>query len=282
MAAARVIARMVPSKATTDDQMKTHAHDLASYWTGIHKALEGRLSSVREYLRHPSSGVNAENYFRQLLADYLPKRFAVDSGFVVNTDGDRSDFIDVVIVDTLNIAPLSAEPYFKVFPAEAVVGAIEITSAPRSRVKRKGIANTIPKMADDALKLAGLRQVAREREYHVNVPDIWSSPSGFVDRPLRYSLSPRCFLVTFGDEWSSHETYLRKLLEALRLAKRHSKHVWINAALSLKHGMYHFRPYTDFTANHIKDNPLLEFVLYLNNAYFSLRRGIDVDQLPFQ
>ena len=72
---------------------------LTGYWTGIQKSINGRLDSVQDYLRHPSSGFNAENYFRDLLAEYLPHRYAVESGFVVNVNGDRSDFIDVLIVD---------------------------------------------------------------------------------------------------------------------------------------------------------------------------------------
>src|SRR5215470_13693673 len=97
---------------------KGNPHGLADYWTGIHKALRGRLESVRDYLRHPSSGVNAENYFRDLLKQYLPRRYAIESGFVVNATGDRSSFIDILIVDCLNIPPLSVEPHFRVFPAE--------------------------------------------------------------------------------------------------------------------------------------------------------------------
>src|SRR5258708_350975 len=93
------------------------AHNIATYWTGIERSLSHRLESVREYLKHPSSGINAEHYFRELLHDYLPRRFSVEPGFVVNTKGDKSDFIDALIVDTANIAPLSAEPTFKIFPA---------------------------------------------------------------------------------------------------------------------------------------------------------------------
>ena len=122
------------------------ASSLADYWSGIHASLDGRLLSVKDYLRHPSSGFNAENYFRDLFKQYLPRRYAVESGFVVNVAGERTDFIDVLIVDCLNIPPLSAEPHFKVFPAEAVVGAVEITSAPKGKVKRSGIGQTIEKL----------------------------------------------------------------------------------------------------------------------------------------
>lgn len=251
--------------------------DLADYWSGIHNALDGRLTSVKEYLRHPSSGFTAENYFRDLLSEYLPKRYSVESGFVVNVAGERSDFLDVLIVDAMNIPPLSAESHFKVFPAEAVVGAIEITSAPKSRVKRSGIEGTISKIEDDILKLAKLRGIAKDRQYLVPV----HLPKG--DRvELRmatfpYALSPRCFLITCGDEWVKADTYERNLVQAMTTAKSRHPDVWLNSVFSMRHGMWHFKPFTDFERKRITVNALLEFVLFINTVVAEFRTSqIDI------
>jgi hypothetical protein len=209
----------------------------------------------------------------------MPRRFAVESGFVVNAAGDVSDFMDILLVDSVNIAPLSAEPGFKVFPAEAVLGAIEITSSPKSKVRRKGFTQPIPKMADDALKLARLRKIAREREYFVHVPDQYGSPPEPAFDPLRikYELAPRCFLVTFGDEWVHEEKYRENLLSSLQFAKLHSDEVWLNAVLSLKHGVYYFLRYTNFEYERKSTNPLLEFFLFVNKAVSGIPTGgIDV------
>jgi hypothetical protein len=156
---------------------------------------------VQDYLRHPSSGFNAENYFRDLFKQYLPRRYAVESGFVVNVAGERSDFIDVLIIDCLNIPPLSAEPHFKVFPAEAVVGAVEITSAPKGKVKRSGIGQTIEKLENDLLKLAKLRGIARDREYLDSLAVQTTAGLQLTTSKINYSLPPRSFLITCGDEW---------------------------------------------------------------------------------
>jgi hypothetical protein len=255
-------AKSAASKVT-EHTVQLKQHNLAGYWSGIHNALYGRLLSVQEYLRHPSSGLNAENYFRDLLADYLPRRYAIQSGFVVNTAGDRSDFMDALVVDTLNIAPLSAEPHYKVFPAEAVVGAIEITSSPKSSVKRSGIKQKISKFADDVLKLARLREIARQREYIEFGP---AASGKFSERRITYELSPRCFLITCGDEWSKPDSYQKHLRSGLEFASTQSGTVWVNAVLSMRHGMFHFRPHTPFSSNRITNNALLEFVLFLNKA----------------
>ncbi len=83
---------------------------LSEYWQGIHSALDAKLRSSKEYLRHPISGFSAEDYFRDLLRQYLPGRYAVDTGFVVNAEGERSDHIDIIVADTFHIPPLCSEP----------------------------------------------------------------------------------------------------------------------------------------------------------------------------
>jgi len=55
-------------------------------------------------------------------------------------------------------------------------------------------------------------------------------------------------------------------LSALNSAKNKGYEVWVNAVLSMKHGMFHVTPHTEFEINNIKDNALLEFLLFINRA----------------
>ncbi len=242
---------------------------VSDYWLGIQEALDQKLKAVRKYLRHPSSGHNAESYFGELIRTYLPTRYSVESGFVVNAAGNRSDHIDLLIVDRHNIPPLSAEAYFKVFPAEAVVGAVEITSAPKARIKFGGSSGTIDKIQDDILKLAKLREIARDREYVRDAFDSHVQPIGSGPK-VKLQLSPRSFLITCGDEWSKPTTYQGHLISALKGAQKHATgRVWVNAVLSMQHGMFYFERYTEFTCTRVADNPLLEFILFVNEAISS-------------
>jgi hypothetical protein len=178
-----------------------------------------------------------------------------------------------LIVDTANIPPLSVEPSYKVYPSEAVVAAIEITGSPRSQVRRSGVPHPIPKLADDLLKLARVRKIARHRTYFAQVPNVHDSPTSFDSGEVSYVLSPRCFLFTYGDEWQAEDTYERNLLKALATAREHHDHVWLNAALSLRHGMFHFQPHTETPPTRVVSNWLLEFILYLNKAVSSVPTG---------
>jgi len=247
---------------------RSDPHSLNDYWNGVHSALDTRLKAIREYLKHPASGFNTEVYFRELLREYLPKRYLVDTGFVVNAAGMRSQFIDILICDSLNIAPLCSEPHFKIFAAESVVAAIEVTLAPGSKVGSGS--KKVSKLTDDLLKIAKVREIAKEREYYDYVPFLsGNGTTSYHLRKIPITLCPRSFVITCGSEWQKRETYQRNLLSALREADSKGKEVWLNAALSMQHGMFHFTPYSHFDFKYIQRNTLLQFLLFINSAISS-------------
>jgi hypothetical protein len=78
-------------------------------------------------------GLGREVVVRRFLADHLPKRFTVDTGFVIDHSGACSDQIDVVIVDS-HVCPLfedAGERRF--FPVEGVVAVGQVRSSATSR-----------------------------------------------------------------------------------------------------------------------------------------------------
>jgi hypothetical protein len=159
--------------------------------------------------------------------------------------GEKSEFIDALIVDTANIAPLSTEPTFKIFAAKAVVGAIEITSAPKAKVPCKGIAK--------------VRQIAKIRKY----------------ADLEYELLPRCFLITSRDEWSHWENYRKHLMAGIETARQHGKAVWVNATWSVRYGMFRFRPHeTGQIPTRVHENALLEFIFFIDTGISSVRTDL--------
>jgi len=237
---------------------------VAKYWEGVHSALDVRLRVAKEYLKHPVTGISAENYFRDLLKEYLPRRFVAEPGFTVNTDGERSKNIDIIIADTFHIPPLCSEPNYKVFAIESVCAAIEITTAPNSKVKQDG--RKIPKFNSDIKKLAKVRSMGRRREYVDLVP--CPTQEGVKLKPFVFTidLRPMTFLITSGNEWAKAETYEKNLLNGLRNVRDENRDTWLNAVFSLRHGMLHFERFSDFKSKWIKENSLLEFLLFLNNA----------------
>ena len=241
---------------------------LADYWSGIQSATDARLIALKTYLKHPASVTPIEGYFRDLVREYLPRRYTVEPGFVVNADGEMSDHLDVIIADLSEIPPLCSEPLLKIYPAEAVVAAMEVTSAPKSRVRRAGIKHSVAKLEDDALKLAKLRRLARKREYvHTHLYLVrrrHHAKVQFLPVSFPYNLAPRTFLILCGDEWAKKDSLKRNVEAALRSAKG-----FINAVFSMRHGMLWFKPYTDYESEWRPQNGLLEFIFFLNKTISS-------------
>ena len=237
---------------------------LTSFWIGVEETFKARVKGIRALLRHHASGAAIEEYFRELLRSYLPRRYIVEPGFVVDSKGRMSDYLDILVVDALHIPPLCNDPPTRIFAAEAVVAAIEITAAPLSRVKRARL-GTIPKLQDDVLKLAAVRKMSRVRNYRDAFPTGSADGSEVALKELdaKVTLSARTVLITCGEE-GSRSNYEQSLVAALRAARGSHDHVWLHLAYSLKHGLYRFRAYSDFEHRRTDENALLEFLLRLN------------------
>ncbi len=67
-----------------------------------------------------------EKHFIEFLNRHLPKRYAVDSAIVIDSNGDTSDQIDIVIYDNQYTPTLLGQHDHRFVPAEAVYAVIEV------------------------------------------------------------------------------------------------------------------------------------------------------------
>lgn len=77
---------------------------------------------------HPSSGQNKEKLVLELLNKCLPSRYIVDTGLVVDSEGNHSHETDLLIADGLNDFPFFSKNYKSIWFAESIYAAIEIKS----------------------------------------------------------------------------------------------------------------------------------------------------------
>src|SRR6266849_7397229 len=67
---------------------------------GLHEDIQQRLAIARKAIAHPGSkGDASELVWLDMLQKYLPKRYSAVKAHVVDSDGNFSDQIDVVIFD---------------------------------------------------------------------------------------------------------------------------------------------------------------------------------------
>lgn len=73
-------------------------------------------------------GAAREDVLRSFLADHLPERFGVDTGFIIDAARAVSRQMDVVIFDKLSAPVFRTSAQRRLFPVEAVAGAISVKS----------------------------------------------------------------------------------------------------------------------------------------------------------
>lgn len=113
--------------------------------------MEAALGATRTVIEHAGEkGTAAELRWRTMLREYLPKRYSVRTGFVVDSDGRRSDQIDVIIHDQ-QYSPLVFEAGSSCFvPAESVYAVFD---------SKQKITRTTIKQAGE--KVASVRSLSR-------------------------------------------------------------------------------------------------------------------------
>jgi hypothetical protein len=68
--------------------------------SGLHDDIEARLSVARRAFAHaPTKGDASENVWLDLFKTYLPQRYSAETAHVVDSEGNFSEQIDVVIFD---------------------------------------------------------------------------------------------------------------------------------------------------------------------------------------
>lgn len=110
----------------TAEPPQTHPFDLTDAFFKRQEKLSSDLG-VGDIAKHPvTRGDDTELNWLHMLEEFLPRRYGVSQAFVVDTEGRRSEQIDVVIHDR-HFSPLLFEVGGACFiPAESVYAAFEV------------------------------------------------------------------------------------------------------------------------------------------------------------
>jgi hypothetical protein len=104
----------------------TQQWSLETLLEGLHDEIHQKLEFARKALAHPvSKGDASEKIWLELLNEYLPKRYQAQRAFVVDSKGNFSEQIDVVIYDR-QYSPFIFKFNNEIFvPAESVYAVFE-------------------------------------------------------------------------------------------------------------------------------------------------------------
>lgn len=88
--------------------------------------LEAQLKKSVSVAHDGVMGDVNEKYFIDILRQYLPKRYVVDTAIVIDSNGKTSDQIDIVVYDNQYTPTLLDQQDHKYVPSEAVYAVFEV------------------------------------------------------------------------------------------------------------------------------------------------------------
>ncbi len=108
--------------------MTSHTSDqLTNILDGMQSRLEGSLRGNRSAVTHPGArGEASEDDWLRVLKDHLPQRYQASRAFVIDSQGECSEQIDIVIYDQQYSPFLYNHANQRYVPAESVYGVLEV------------------------------------------------------------------------------------------------------------------------------------------------------------
>jgi len=101
--------------------------DLKELFAGLQKQMLASLNVDREYIGHPGSkGDATEQRWIDFLRNYLPDRYKVDKAIVIDSTGNVSEQMDIVIYDAIYTPFIFKQDGFMYIPAESVYAVFEV------------------------------------------------------------------------------------------------------------------------------------------------------------
>jgi len=101
--------------------------DIKDLFSGLQNQMVAQLNTNREFILHPGSkGDSLENVWIEWLKKYLPNRYCVDKAIIIDSKGNLSNQIDLVIYDQQYTPFVLNQNGIHYIPAEGVYAVFEV------------------------------------------------------------------------------------------------------------------------------------------------------------
>lgn len=115
---------------------------LAKYYEGILNQLRGEVDFINEVFHHQGlKGEGNETALRNLLKKFIPRKYGIGSGIIIDREGTPSRQCDIIIYDNQNYPELLSLTSVHIYPVDFVCATIEVKTSLDSKQARTAIEN---------------------------------------------------------------------------------------------------------------------------------------------
>lgn len=130
--------------------------NLSDLFGGLQNQMVAQLNTNRDIIIHPTSkGDSLENVWIEWLRKYLPNRYCVDKAIIIDSLGNLSHQIDIVIFDQQYTPFVFTQNGIHYIPAEGVYGVFEV------KPDLKGTVDTLTYIEYAGKKIGSVRALKR-------------------------------------------------------------------------------------------------------------------------
>ncbi len=146
--------------------------DINEIFQSIATNMLNEFEHAQAQIRHMGErGSEREAVLKSFLSAYLPTRYGISSGEIVDYEGNTSHQCDLIIYDHYNCPLLLAGRDVRIFPAESVLAVIEVKSVLSAR-----------EIEDSIVKIRDLKNLTRENGPIPGI--IFAYKSGWENEPI--------------------------------------------------------------------------------------------------
>lgn len=206
----------------------------------IARHMQEDFRKTLSYVEHPlEKGIAREKVLVEYLQRFVPERFAIDTGFVIDSKGNMSRQIDVIIYDRI-ISPVWELPgRLRYFPVECVVAVGEVKSTITDRTT-----------LNDALeKLKSVQELDRYEEYSNLEVAVHGAHGHLKAKRLPTELMPIPLRI-LGFVFTSRSLSIDTMIDELKsYCSTHPKEHWPNLIVDFESYLISYVRATDQVEN---------------------------------
>lgn len=166
---------------------------LQQYYQGMTQQLRSEVDFINSLFEHQGvKGAGNETALRELITNFIPKRYGIGTGVVIDRNGKPSRQCDIVIYDTFLYPSLLSLTSVHLFPVDIVYATIEVKTTLNSQTAKEAVENISSVKSLDFVK--------------TDFGDQWASGNALAFGTRR-TTPPLGFVFAYNSDTQQDETF---------------------------------------------------------------------------